>query len=79
MVSMKKENIPEHIRNRECKRKKWINYEGRISKKKKKKVIQYIQAKISKTLDSVSTLIFAANCTDQKLSSSERYYYNPHL
>ena len=40
---------------------------------------QCIQAKISKTLDKRSTLIFAANCTKQKLSSSESYYLTPNL
>ena len=42
-------------------------------------VVQCIQAKISKTLDKRSTLIFAANCTEQKLSSSESYYLTPNL
>ena len=42
-------------------------------------MIQCIQAKISKTLDKRSTLIFAANCTEQKLSSSESYYLTPNL
>ena len=42
-------------------------------------VLQCIQAKISKTLDKRSTLIFAANCTEQKLSSSESYYLTPNL
>ena len=41
--------------------------------------LQCIQAKISKTLDKRSTLIFAANCTEQKLSSSESYYLTPNL
>ena len=41
--------------------------------------IQCIQAKISKTLDKRSTLIFAAFCTEQKLSSSESYYLTPNL
>ena len=44
-----------------------------------KSVVQCIQAKISKTLDKRSTLIFAANCTEQKLSSSESYYLTPNL
>ena len=43
------------------------------------KQVQCIRAKISKTLDKRSTLIFAANCTEQKLSSSERYYLTPNL
>ena len=43
------------------------------------KIIQCIQAKISKTLDKRSTLIYAANCTEQKLSSSESYYPTPNL
>ena len=43
------------------------------------RIIQCIQAKISKTLDKRSTLIFAANCTEQKLSSSESYYLTPNL
>ena len=42
-------------------------------------LIQCIQAKISKTLDKRSTLIFAANCTEQELSSSESYYLTPNL
>ena len=41
--------------------------------------LQCIQAKISKTLDKSSLLIFAANCTEQKLSSSESYYLTPNL
>ena len=41
--------------------------------------VQCIQAKISKTLDKRSTLNFAANCTEQKLSSSESYYLTPNL
>ena len=42
-------------------------------------VVQCIQAKISKTLDKRSTLIFGANCTEQKLSSSESYHLSPNL
>ena len=41
--------------------------------------LQCIQAKISKTLDKRSTLIFAANCIEQKLSSSKSYYLTPNL
>ena len=42
-------------------------------------LLQCIQAKISKTLDKRSTLIFGANCTEQKLSSSESYHLSPNL
>ena len=38
-----------------------------------------IQAKFSKTLDKRSTLILAAYSTEQKLSSSERYYLTLNL
>ena len=43
------------------------------------KSLECIQAKISKILDKRSTLIFAANCTEQKLSSSDSYYLTPNL
>ena len=39
----------------------------------------HYKAKFSKTLDKRSTLIFAANSTAQKLSSSKRYYLTPNL
>ena len=43
--------------------------------------LQYsaLRQKICKTLDRRSTLICAANCTEQKLSSSESYYLTPNL
>ena len=41
-------------------------------------VLQCIQAKNSKALDR-RTLIYAANCLEQKLSSSESFYLTPNL
>ena len=62
----KKSNIPEETIKRSD-----SQMEGNL--------VQCIQANNSKTLDKRSTLILEANCTEQKLSSSESYYTLPRI